>query len=332
MNEKSVKNIKNKNKNRFKNRFRHMLAIALIAVAIVSAYQLHNSLTPKVKSVSSLETAAVLKTSFSGYSVVTEDNPVWKKGERLKDLPLYITTVSSLFNFTFSAELAAVNGTAKNISVLTEVLYFSKYGDDIIWSKRYSFGRDSGREKCKNSMSIDIADIQGRIVSIEKELGYKGKTEAKIVNTVSYSVVHAGKEIKGVKKFEVPITINPNTYIVETKRAEDSSIGVNTVKKVAVKPSIGDFGPPLVTLLASTGSLFAIAFSDRIVGRRDPLKKYKAIISSGKVREFSGNVVDVKSIEDLHNIAIDTGERIIQDGESFLVIHGNTAYVFRSSD
>ena len=317
-------------KNKFKI-LKYTLIVALIAASAISAYQLHNSLTPRVKSVSSTETVAVLKMHFSGYSLVTEDNPVWEKGEKLENLPLYITTASPVFNFTFSAEIDAGNGTAKNVSVLTEVLYYSKYGDSVIWSKIYSTRLCSGKEKCKNTMSIDVADLQDRIVSIEKELGYKGKTGAKIVNTVSYCILHAGKEIKGVKKFEIPIKIDPNTYIVETERSENSSLGVSVVKKVSVKPTLMDFGPPLAAFLISTGGLAAAVLSDRIARkiRRDPLKKYRDVISRGSVREFSGNVVDVKSMDDLYEIAMDTGERIIQDGNSFFVIHGNTAYVLK---
>ncbi len=308
-----------------------LVAVLLLVLIATSGYWLYISISPKEKTISVPLTVAKLKTKFSGYAIVTEDNPVWNKGEKLRDKPLYIITASPVYNFTFSATLVPENGTAKNISVTTEVVYFSKYGDSIIWSKRYASENATGVERCENSMSVNFGEIQDRIVSIEKGLGYRGKTGIAIVNTVKYEVARNGKVIEGEKKVSVPVSLDSNTYSVSDSE-DEKIIAVNVNKNVRVSPSARDLAPPVALLSMSVVALCALAASDRIIRYvDDPLRKYGSIVSRGEIRNFSGNAVDVKSLKDLFGVALDTGERVIESDDSYFVIHGDTAYVFRKS-
>ncbi len=307
-----------------------VIALLLITVAISSAYLTYTSLSPKKKVISVPETVATLKTSYSGYALVTEKNPVWKTGEKLKGLPVYVTTASPIFNVTFSAEIgnSAAGLKVNRLDVNTEVIYFSKYGDGIVWSKEYTSNSSSVKlSRAKTEVSVDVSDVQSRIISIEKELGYRGKTGIEVISTVNYELSCNGKVLKGVKKYTLPITLDANTYSVKSEKTGESSIIVKKEKEITVRPSVEEASLPVAVLAASVAGLCVLAFT--ATNRSRGYSKYRNLISRGNIRDFSGNVVDLETFEDLLGVAMDTGERIIQSENAFFVIHGNTAYVFR---
>jgi hypothetical protein len=287
------------------------------------------------------------------YSVpVTEENPLYAIGTRLEmGKPAYFLAASPTIDMSFaynleSAESANISGKIGTMIVATGK-GVSGGEEKIFWQKEFplkSEGSDdiqNGASVIKN-FSLNVSEIQSKVKNVQDQLNYPQDATIEIVNRVNYQGKINGEDTYIIKDFSIPLVISSSYYQLpgQLDFSQDASI----TKKVSTTSY-----PPLSTLKMPL-SLFLLSFvlvGTTLVGTRmkkvesayiKKLEKerkitpFKEFISKGKLPEKINSFmkIEISSIQDLVDTAIDMNERVIYDAESgsYFTIHNGVLYIF----
>jgi hypothetical protein len=339
-------------------RYGVILVILVVAFSISGIYA-YAVFSPRYETRTETESITLYeyKAVYEHSTVVEQGNPLWPVGWELSNQPVYFSAISPNLNACFKFQISApYSSAAADISAnyLTKLILSASHKNITYWHKEKTISDGSmslsaaADDKLENHFNLSITEIKKEIDAIQNSLKfYGGDTNIEVVTTVRYNGEAGGEIIDDKKEFSLPIEISGSTYKVPGKSYEE------TIKKDVMREVTVPLPPSKGAMIISSSSVFIlfvliVAFSV-IKLRYEPLEesaiqelikeeeygKFKDLISRGKLPSDADmkkgmDRLEVNSLEDLANIAIDTDERVIFDEEKsiYFIIHGNVIYAY----
>lgn len=299
-----------------------------------------------------------LVSSYTQYGVytytvpVTEANPLYAKGTILEmGKPAYFLTVSPIIDVSFTYRLESTGSADISVERETMIVATSKEvaeeEEKIFWQKEFllkseGFDKINNGEMVTTNYSLNISEIQSMVKGVQDQLKYPQDTTIEVVTRVYYDGKINGENVEGTEEFTMPISISPSYYQIpeELEFSEDT----NKYKKVRVKkdPSLSTIKMPLSLFLFSmvligttlpfmNMSSVEPAYIEKLEKERR-YSSFKDFISKGKLPEKRGSLleVEISSLQELIDAAVDTNSRTIYDQEAgtYFMIHNNALYIF----
>ncbi len=190
-----------------------ILVVISLTALVISCYALYMFSKPEiVKSEVSVPFYSI-KAGWDGYATVEYENPIWNVGVTLRDRPIYISSVAPNLTLSFEFGIFGQNISDVQISKNTRVILSSKFGEKYVWSKVYlKRMKEANSSFIRDEFSLNVEDIMNELISISKELGYRGKENVEVVTVVNFSGKSDGLTFEGSRTYILPINVNANTY------------------------------------------------------------------------------------------------------------------------
>jgi len=284
---------------------------------------------------------------------VTKINPIYPKGSILEmGKPVYFLAVSPVLNASFEYSLNSTGPVDLGIDVQSMVVATSKEegseeNSRIIWRKEFPVGdvdivNIKGGEVFTHHFSIDVPELQSKITDVQNKLQYFPNMTLEIVTRVEYKGEINGKEVSNSTDFAIPLIISSSYY--QMPQVLNFSEPNNEYKKYRVKNDfpLSDIKLPLFIFLLST-IMMGMMLSCRRINKvnSDYIKKlenesndlqFKEFISKGKIPKNTNSLlkIEIFSLQDLVDIAVDINEKVIYDSEigKYFIVHNNLLYLF----
>ncbi len=317
-----------------------ILILAALVATLTSGYALYKVSEPVVMISEADIPFYSIKAKYDGYAVVESENSIWNVNATLKDKPKYILRVAPNLSVTFDFEIYAKNLSDVSILKKTDVILHSKLDDGYIWSVVYLENTSQiDGSSISDTITIDVRDAWNSMVAIERAIGYEnGEKSIEVITLVKFEGKADGFPFSGVRTYRLPIAVDGNTYTFEGfNRTEDVTRTVS--KKITVQPTLTKKMVPAIALITSASVLgFLITVGIKFKPEKDVLerimleRKFKKRISYGRLKNIEITTkIELESLEDLFNVAVDTNERIIYDveREGYFIIHNNVLYTYK---
>lgn len=283
---------------------------------------------------------------------VTEKNPLYPKGSRLEmGKPMYFFAASPTLDFSLAYNLNATDSAFLQVECETVVVATSAENSGgnqkIIWKKEFpveemGYVNIGNKDILIHEFSVNVSEIRSKVIGIQDQLKYSSDTTIEIVTHVNYKGEINGEEINNTTNFALPLMINSAYY----KMPEKLEFNENnfTYKRIIVKkePSVSAIKLPLFLFLLSTvliGVLIPCTKMNKvdlellnILAKEEKYSSFKEFVSKGKVPDNWNSLIyiEIYSLQDLVDAAVDMNERVINDIESgaYFIIHDNVLYIF----
>ncbi|WP_157727162.1 DUF5305 family protein [Thermococcus profundus] len=277
-----------------------------------------------------------------GEGIVTEDNPLWPKGERVS-LPIYPMSISKEAEVGFSFN---VSGNRVNLTFSRElrVLYYISYDKKRIVTETYSLSKNvsSGRG-FEERLIVNISDISQRIKDLSSYLRLpRQESGIEVVGVVTYSGTVDGKNVAGNQTFKGSIELPFEGFYTILGDSQNRTITTTETHKTEVythsrKRVFYLLGLVLSGAVALTALGVGLGFrpDEGTLNRLEleaEASKFSKWISRGKLEDFTPVAkVRMSSLSDLVNAAIDMNARAIHDEEKgvYFVVHEGVFYYFK---
>lgn len=283
---------------------------------------------------------------------VTETNPLYPKGTRLEmGKPAYFFTVSPTLDISFEYSVNATDSVDLAVEGDTMIVATSKEESGekqkIVWQKEFPVEHMrvadiKDEDTLVHKFSLNVSEIQSMVTAVQDQLKYSPNTTIEIVTRVSYQGQINGEDVRNVKDFAIPLIISSSFYQMP-EELEFKEVK-NTYKKFRLRndPSLSTLKLPLSLFLFST-VMVGMMLSCMKMRKVDPtyiekLEKecvyspFKEFISKGKIPENRNSLmqVEISSLQDLVDAAVDMNERVVHDAESgmYFIIHNDALYIF----
>ncbi|ADC65846.1 hypothetical protein Ferp_1702 [Ferroglobus placidus DSM 10642] len=310
-----------------------LLAVVVAILVFSSAfatYSAYNDLKPKKVTVKRNVTIGTYELYYDYYSTVSKENPLWGEGMKLFNKDVYFSSVSPVLNITFNLILPESNF---EVEYETKLLITSSTSDKVFWELERVIGSGVtvlNSSKFSYSFSLNILELEREIESIERSLEFKGGSKTIKVVTNVYAK-GSEKEIKD----SVEMTIKPSgSYYTVSSSGKKKTVErtVNEVKKVP--PSQREYIFALSKVALPILGIIASVYVYRISSLSEDekaLRKFRKWISKGKLPEVRMTTIEIESLEDLVDAAIDMNERVIHDAEknAFFFVHDGILYIYK---
>lgn len=282
---------------------------------------------------------------------VTEINPLYPKGTILEmGKPAYFFAVSPTLDFSFTYAFNASDSADLSVERKTMIVATSHEGSGenktIFWQKKFPLKHiDAVDIKDKavlvHNFSLDVPEIQEKIKKVQDQLQYSQDTTVEIVTQVNYEGKINWEDVNGETNFAIPLIIGPSYYQIP-EELEFNEVN-ETYKKFRVHKnlSLPAVRSPLFLFLFSTvmvGMLFFCMRMSKVdqeyIEKLEKEQKYspfKEFISKGKLPDRNFLVqIDIHSLQDLVDAAVDMNERVIHDAETcrYFFVHNDILYIY----
>jgi predicted flap endonuclease-1-like 5' DNA nuclease len=298
--------------------------------------------------------AAEVRGGYDYAAIVTEPNPLYEDGETLVDRPFYFYGVSPELQGDFTYGFQAAEGGQLEVEATTVLVLRSateeETGRTVYWTDNETLASRAATVQPGGTVSVPFAintsAARLRAERIEEDLGGSpGELEASVVTRVDASGRINGRSVSESRSYQLPLSLDTSGFSVPY----DGPTVEDRTRTVAV-PVERDYGPlwrvggPLA-LLSGLGGAAALVLADRR-GELDVSEADRRRLAAASARQeyddwittarlpdsgTEGPTVEVESLEGLVDLAIDTGERVLEspDGDAYRVLHDDYVYVFR---
>ena len=298
--------------------------------------------------------------SYTYTAPVTKENPLYAKGTTLEmGMPAYFFAVSPTADISFTYRLEATDSADISVERETMIIATGKEGsgkegsgeeEKIFWQKKFPL-KSEGIEDIENgdplthSFSLDVPEIQTMVKEVGDQLNYSHDATIEIVTRANYEGKINGENVRGTKDFAIPLVVGSSYYQLPEELEYNESTNTSKKFRVQKEPSLSTIKMPLSLLLLSI-VLVGMVFPFRKMKKVDPayiekLEKkrksspFKEFVSKGKLPEERNSLmeVEISSLQELVDAAVDMNARVIQDTESeiYFIIHNGVLYIFRDA-
>jgi hypothetical protein len=241
-------------------------------------------------------------------AVVTGETPLYERGTRLTDRVVYLQGVTP--NLTLEGQVDAPAGADIHQRLLLQ--YRATRDDRVVWDETRVLAAGGAR---RLNTTINVSRVRERASRIQGEFGAAATVDLRLKYVVDYET----DRYEGTLNSTTPLTFTQRAYIVDGDLAVEKT---RTTTVTVTRQQSPDYG--LIGLLAGLGLLSAGGAA--VLWLRDPLpspdaeaeavlrRRYSEWISSGRVPVFSADRrVEMESLADLVNVAIDSNDRVLYD-------------------
>ena len=293
--------------------------------------------------------------SYTYTAPVTKSNPLYTTGTVLEmGKPAYFFAVSPTVDFSFTYRLKATD--SANISVKRETVIVATSKevaeeegkeDVIFWQKEFPLKSKravdiENDEPITETFSINVSEIQSMVKGVQDQLKYPQGATVEIITRVSCEGQVNGKYVNNTKDFAIPLVMGSSYYQMPEELEFNESTALYKKIRVQKDSSLSSIKKPLPIFLLSI-VLVGTILSCRKMKKTEPLyiekleieqrrSPFKELVSKGKLPENISSFirVEISSLQELIDAAVDMNERVIYDTETgvYFIIHSGIIYVF----
>ena len=328
-----------------------LLVLALVAGAFTYTTHVEPGTHVEERTVSSWESTA----GYAHSATVSRENGVFSVGRTLSDRALYFDAITPTLDGELRYGYEATGGgelSVRSSSTLVVRAVGERDDEEVVyWRVSEPIGRPTTAtvapgETFTAPFSTNVSGLKSRVERIETELGGSpGTPEARVLTRVRISGEVNGQQVSRSREFAMTLTLDEEgTYRVLD--GEETTRSANTTEQFTVENEYGPLrgvGAPvlLVLSLLGLGGLSAASYTGRLAVSEAERERLAFERAREEFDEWTTPVdverpdepIRVHTLEGLVDLAIDTGERVLEDPltERYYVL-GEVAYVYEAPD
>jgi hypothetical protein len=324
---------------------RVVAALLLVAVAAFGGAAVAAA-DPPTTAVAEDRHRQTVATDLNTSAVVTGNTTLYERGRRLEEMPVYL--LSATPELTVRLRTTVPESADARVSQQLRLTYRAERGGNVFWRQRRSVAADTVEPT--NGTAVTEAQLRmprvlDRLDRYRSELDGAGTLSVVLQVRVDYDT----GRYRGNLTASAPVQLSGGAYwlggdvaaerthatTVRERRADRSeTVTVPRLGAAVSHAALILFAIGCVSLLGA-GSVVRFYRSDpdeAALRRRLHRARYGEWISEGSVPTDVGeHVVDVRSLEALVDVAIDSSKRVIRDPERdlYAVLDGEVVYYYR---
>lgn len=273
-------------------------------------------------------------------AVVTGDTDLWARGTRLTDHPAYLRNASP--TLTVTAVTSVPRDRPVDVRQRFVLALNATTGDGTFWRDRSTLAAREGtvrNGRFEGRASLDVSRVAARIDRARERVGGAATLTARLRVETRYDT----GRYEGTLTTTAPLTVDGETYAVGTFESADRTHAETVTRRVersGPHPSKTTLVGGAVGLLALLGAGAALVETRRDADpqrlrRRLERARFDEWISAGSVApDAADTTVEMASLTDLVDVAIDSNRRVIHDERRgvYVVLDGATAHEYRPAD
>ncbi|PSP79541.1 hypothetical protein BRC81_04840 [Halobacteriales archaeon QS_1_68_20] len=323
------------------------LAAAIVLVgALIAAGGAVQFAAPPTERVTETVTHGSVDTSVTTEARVTGDSRFYDGGTVLVDEPVYLREAAPELTVTVGTTPPGAEATVEQSLVL---VYRAEVDGDRFWTRRETLATEEttvdGGEATV-AATINVSAVAAQVRTYEKELGGDGDVSVSVRHEVSYRTADREGEFANAAS----LTFGRRTYALGGGLGGSRDL---TSQRTRVRPDpdanlvVGVAGHDLAVPETGLGTvvlalaLFVVAADVRVryrngvdlgaVERRLTRTQFEEWISHGRIPTDAGTCrIQVASLDDLVDLAIDCNKRVVYDRarELHAVVDAETVYYY----
>lgn len=315
-----------------------VIAIALVLVTGVAgwwAYQVNA--VPDVEEEQRLVEQWSESTSYNHSAEIVNDSIPFRKGEVVRNRPIYYTNLSKELDGTYRYDYSADGG---EVRVATETFLLVRGGEFEGQDVNATFWNVTERLESRTTGSlgpdgvhrvnftVDIRSVLRTINTVQQQLGAsEGLVDVRVRSVSSVEGTVEGETVSETYESDMIMVVNPATFrVAGTRLVDENHETFETVEVVAQPSPVEQFGSIGLFGLAAVGLVSLLVarvagYTDLNDEERELLdieqqrEQYSEWITTGTFpseRNYEETIL-VDDLEGLIDVAIDTNKRVIED-------------------
>lgn len=312
-----------------------VLVAAAVLVAVAGGWLVYAThLDPDVEQTQAVQGTWESAAGYDHRATVTEQNRVFEEGTTLEGRSTYYTRLMPELDATFRYRFDAASGELDVETVSRLVIRSVGEDDEVLWDVEEPLASNgttlSPGETQTVEFTVNVSEVAAEVDSIESELGTSaGETEVFVHTDVTAEGTASGGPVDRSTAYDLAFTTGSDTYSVAADDGRQQHQHAETVTRDA-DPGLARAaaGPTLVLLgllgLAGLGGARYrgyVPVSERertAAALTEARREFDDWISRGSVPSSATDrpTVDIDSLEDLVDVAVDTESRVIEDADA----------------
>ncbi|QCJ45983.1 DUF5305 family protein [Haloprofundus sp. MHR1] len=325
------------------------ICIALTLISILGAGITFTS--PPTTEVTTTTDRQTIETAINSRATIEHDSALYSQGETLSNMPVYprssapTVIVSAVTN---SSSGAPVQGTQR-ISLVYEAETSS---GETFWKQTQRLQKTNvatPSQRVVSSAPVNISAVDQRVAQLESEIRDAGRVYVYLQVDSQYST----DTYEGLLSDRGEIVIRDGSYEIEhismqnEHRTTENQIQPLSSKVFSLSlPILGLVVVPhttlvfvLVALSGAVGSVATVVYADDCDPERERAALHKARyaewISAGTLpQNLTHQAVQIETLEDLVDVAIDSEKRIVYDVSQsrYAILDGEIVYIYQDGE
>lgn len=319
----------------------------LLLVAVVAGYTAFAAYSsPATVSQQEVASEWTVQTSWSHSAEAERSGVLYREGEVLENQPAYFSNLTSTVDLVYRVQHGGQAVEPADFDVDLRIYREAPAGEDsYYWRESEYLGSESfdsvePGELVEAEVAVDPAAQRDRITRIERDLGASPGDSRFVVEAVVQASTQAAGEPVEVERTDVArFDVGSGTFSVDASSGSSSDEVLRTVERPAPRSPVSLYGAPVVSLLALLAGYGVVRGRRRgafdleedvrlrleFERQRDDLDEW---ISRGDAPD-EGVDVELDSLEDVVDVAIDSDRRVVEDDGEFVVFVDDLRYVYR---
>lgn len=289
------------------------------------------------------------RAEFSHAATVQRDTSAFPVGAELRNRPVYYTHVAPDVDVEYGTGYTASDSGSLDVETTLELLWRSTDGDgNVLWQVTEPVASEAWSdvapgETKRVGTTFNATEINDRIERIEAEIGSsRGSAETVLVARTTHVGTVNGESVSQSRIHRLPLDHQGTTYGFLEPDVETSSSQQTVSESVpVVYGPVRSIGSILLTIVPLFGSialggarmkrLFELsddeeAYLQHALAREE----YDEWISPGRIPDSvsARPTVETESLQGIVNVAIDSGRRVIEDGNRYVLTTPELTYRF----
>ena len=287
---------------------------------------------PPTTTVTDRENPQTVRTSVHTSAVVDGNGSFHAAGTELRDKPVYLLSTTPRLGLDLETDVPA--GDPVRLTYRVSTVYNVSYDGKPFWNdSRVAFERTTTTRSGSATAraTLDVRRIRQRIERLEDELGSDGRVHAAVRIHVAYET----PRYEGAVSKTEPIRVTDRSYSFDPPTLSETR-GESVTRTVPLpnRDPLGYLVPGtlgIAALAAAVGTLLWYARTPDSARLADDLQRarYDEWVSEGSLSiPLTSDAVAMRSLEDLVDVAIDAGRRVVYDPDRgvYAVVDGDTVY------
>lgn len=259
-----------------------------------------------------------VSSSLTTAATVTGNTSLYEKGETLREQPVYLLDAAPEAELSLVTALS--NGVSRSVDHRIELVYTARRGGETFWqqSEPLAVETSTAGEETASTATLSMPEVREQRSAYQSEFGQAASVSVSLRTSTVYTVGQYEGELTG----NYPISFGDRSYSIQT--GETSNTHSTPVTSTRTLP-VENYLPFVLPLAGGIGFLLAGAVTGVAVWRStsdaddelaDALHhtRYAEWISTGRLPgSTTASTVQMESLEELVDVAIDSRKRVIYD-------------------
>ncbi|WP_313694770.1 DUF5305 family protein [Halorarum halobium] len=276
-------------------------------------------------------------TSGRTSAVVTGNTTLYEANERLVDMPAYFFAASP--NLTVAVETSVPADREVEVTQRLTLRTRAAREGQQFWESRRLLGADSvtvSDGSLRTNATVNMSAVRAALNEKRAAIGTVGTLDTRLVVNVTYE----SDLYSGSLTAEAPVVLTDRAYWLGSDLSASQPHSRTVTRQVTEPPNL-----PLAGGLAAAG-LVALVLAGAVWNRSQSIDesalgttvaraRFEEWISDGEIPTKTGKeYTRTDSLEDLVDIGIDSGKRVIYDDEldAYAVIEGDVVHYYTTGD